>query len=184
MRGKKMLWAVQRVSFNAYIIISTFTVVVGILTAPLLTRLFFNDWRFWRHWKNGFRLLIHAFSTFPKLIKWENNGFMFNVPWSAQPLTSPDQRHAFIRSSWAHGTSCGPCAKCCEKISCPLVDPKTTLCLAYDSFFWRYFNCGRFPTTMSELAYYDCEKWDLFPHPAKPTPARPAPTGEEVWLPK
>jgi hypothetical protein len=35
------------------------------------------------------------------------------------------------------------------------------MCRGYDSFFWRYFNCGRYPTEQREIEYYLCNKWQF-----------------------
>ena len=45
--------------------------------------------------------------------------------------------------------------------ACPLLDENLGLCRGHDSFYWRYFNCGRFPSVSAELDYYNCHKWVL-----------------------
>ena len=175
---QKSIWALQRTLFTIYIVTTTFTVIGGVVTAPLLTHLFFRDWRFWKYFKQSWGLFFHAWQLMPLVAKGENGGFMFNVPLTAPPLTSPDLTLSAIRSDWKAGKSCGDCMRCCDKISCPLLDKKTTLCAGYDSPFWRFFNCGWFPTTHSELSYYACPKWELQPLPWE-NPA-PNPIGEDA----
>jgi len=31
--------------------------------------------------------------------------------------------------------------------------------MSYDSFYWRYFNCGRYPAAQNQIDYYECPKW-------------------------
>jgi len=177
---KKNIWAVQRFLFTAYIVTASFSVVGGVITAPLLTHLFFRDWRFWLYWRHSFRLLIHAYKMMPAIALNENKGFMFSVPLQAPPLTSPDPSAVRLRNDWEHGKTCGPCMACCEKINCPLLDRNTSLCAGYDSPFWRYFNCGRFPTQPHEMEYYDCRKWILLPATPKKARAEEPRAGENM----
>ena len=52
---------------------------------------------------------------------------------------------------------------CCKPggAVCPLLDSEQQRCLGYNSFYWRYFNCGRYPSFAEEVHYYDCRKWTL-----------------------
>lgn len=154
-------WAVKRLSFHLYMVFCLFSIIGGYLTAPLFTYLFFGDWRFWRHINPGWKLLFHGWGFLGNMLRWENNGFMFAVPLTSPPISKPDQKLVTIKSSWEHGFSCGDCSLCCTKIFCPIHDKETGLCRGYDSFFWRYFNCGRFPSMQSEIDYYGCKKWGI-----------------------
>ncbi len=54
-----------------------------------------------------------------------------------------------------------------------------------ESFFWRYFNCGRFPSQQSEIDYYGCPKWVVQGRPAYPEgfatpPPYPVAPGDEA----
>ncbi len=91
------------------------------------------------------------------------SGFMLNVPLASAPSTTPDHDMVRLAPTWEHGSSCGPCSRCCETIACPVLDEETGLCRGYDSFFWRYFNCGRFPSAQREIDYYVCPKWEMKP---------------------
>jgi hypothetical protein len=160
----KARWALARLSFIAYISFSVVSLVGGLLTAPLMTWYFFGDWRFWRHWSAGLRLLPHALRIL-KLIQKENRGFMFSVPLTSPPRSTPDPGTTNLHPGWPHGGSCGACSNCCRPggYTCPLLDETLGLCRGHDSFYWRYFNCGRFPSTTPEIAYYGCRKWVLIP---------------------
>lgn len=158
----RLRWASARLAFIAYIGFSVVSLVGGFLTAPLMTWYFFGDWRFWRHWSAGLGLLPHAFRLLNLMIR-DNQGFMFSVPLTAPPRSVPDSAATTLHPSWPHGGSCGACSNCCRAggHACPLLDEDLGLCRGHDSFYWRYFNCGRFPSVPAELDYYDCDKWVL-----------------------
>jgi len=158
----KVRWASARLIFIAYISFSVVSVLGGFLSAPLMTWYFFGDWRFWRHWSAGLGLLPHAFRLLNLMLR-DNRGFMFSVPLTAPPRSTPDSATTTLHSSWPHGGSCGACSNCCRAggHACPLLDENLGLCRGHDSFYWRYFNCGRFPSVSAELDYYNCHKWVL-----------------------
>lgn len=151
-------WAAARILFILYIGFALFTVVGGILTAPLATWYFFGDWRFWRHWRPTLRLYGQGWRVLGLLARGES-GFMFDVPLTAPPYSAPVPNLTEINPEWTHGSACGECSRCCEKIHCPILDQDTGFCGGYDSFYWRYFNCGRFPSNQREIDYYGCPKW-------------------------
>ena len=92
-------------------------------------------------------------------------GFMLSVPLTSRPRTKPDPKTTQLDHTWQPGNSCGGCSNCCHfgGHACPLLDQASGRCQGYDSFYWRYFNCGRFPTLVEEIDYYDCRKWVLIP---------------------
>ena len=155
-------WALARLTFIVYIVFSVLSLVGGFLTAPLMTWYFFGDWRFWRHWRAGVRLLPHALRLTAMMLG-HNRAFMFSVPLTSPPRSAPDPSSTFPRPDWPHGGSCGDCSNCCKPggHACPLLDSERRRCRGYDSFYWRYFNCGRYPSVEEEIAYYDCQKWAL-----------------------
>lgn len=161
-RFDKARWALARLTFIAYISLSMLTLVGGFLTAPLMTWYFFGDWRFWRYWPAGRRLFMHAYRLLLLMVK-DSRGFMFSVPLTSPPRSAPDRATSTLQPSWPHGRSCGDCANCCRAggYACPLLDETRGLCRGYDSFYWRYFNCGRFPSSMAEIDYYNCGKWAI-----------------------
>jgi hypothetical protein len=150
------------VLFIGYAGFALISVVGGVLTAPLATHLMLGDWRFWRHWPRAWRLLLQGWRMSGLMLKGEG-GFMLDVPLTAPPRSAPDRRIAELNGAWEHGSSCGPCSRCCTKIQCPVLDQETGYCSGYDAFFWRYFNCGRFPSKRSEIDYYACPKWVMRP---------------------
>ncbi len=158
---RKAIWAAKRLAFYVYMGLCFFTFVGGYLTAPLFSYLLFNDWRFWYYVKQGSRLYPHAWKWLVPILRGENGGFLFSVPLTAPPRSRPDPEIAMIRSQWNHGASCGDCFQCCDRVDCPILDREAGKCLGYQSFYWRYFNCGRFPTRQSEIDYYGCPKWEI-----------------------
>ena len=161
---KKARWALARITFIVYIGFSVVSLVGGFLSAPLMTWYFFGDWRFWRYWSAGVGLLPHSWRLL-KLMLSDKRGFMFSVPLSSPPRSIPDPVMTTLHPNWPHGQSCGDCSNCCRAggFACPLLDETLLLCRGHDSFYWRYFNCGRFPSVPPEIGYYDCRKWILAP---------------------
>jgi hypothetical protein len=68
-----------------------------------------------------------------------------------------------ISPAWENGESCADCGKCCKKIQCPLQEETYNRCMGYDSFYWRYFNCGRYPAGQGDIDRYECPKWVMRP---------------------
>ncbi|MCZ6557011.1 MAG: hypothetical protein O7A69_04440 [SAR324 cluster bacterium] len=161
----RIKWAAARLTFHAYIAFSLLSVAGGLLTAPIMTWYFFGDWRFWRHFSVGWKLFCHGWKMVALILRGDNNGFMLSVPLTIPPAKAPDKAIVHIAPSWEHGASCGSCTRCCKEIGCPVLDQESGLCRGYDSFFWRYFNCGRFPTIQPEIDYYGCPKWLMNPEP-------------------
>lgn len=155
-------WALARLLFIVYIVFSVVTLIGGFLTAPLMTWYFLGDWRFWRHWRPGLGLLPHGLRLTAMMLG-HSRAFMFSVPLTSPPRSIPDPSVALFRVDWKHGDSCGDCSNCCKPggAVCPLLDDEQQLCLGYNSFYWRYFNCGRYPSFAEEIHYYDCRKWVL-----------------------
>ena len=56
-----------------------------------------------------------------------------------------------------------------------MLDDERDRCHGYDSFYWRYFNCGRFPSTAEETHYYNCAKWRVTAPARQPDREAPVP---------
>jgi hypothetical protein len=172
-------WAATRVFFIAYVGFALFTVVGGFLTAPLATWYFFGDWRFWRHWGPGVKLFRQGYRVLGLMLRGES-GFMLDVPLAAPPLSAPAPSRVKLNPDWDYGSECGECSRCCAKIGCPIHDPETGFCRGYDAFYWRYFNCGRFPSNQREIDYYGCQKWLMREGFVASTEPKPAPVASKV----
>jgi hypothetical protein len=163
-RLQQLCWATARILFILYIVLSIISLIGGFLTAPLMSWCFFADWRFWRYLAPGLRLPVHGLRLFRAMLTIDK-GFMFEVPLTAEPRCVPDPALTIRRHDWPHGRSCGDCANCCKPLghACPLLGSDYGYCLGYGSFYWRYFNCGRFPSVPEELEFYGCRKWTIIP---------------------
>ena len=166
---QQLRWASARIIFILYVCLSVATVIGGFATAPMMSWYFFGDWRFWRYLGPGSRMLPHGLRIL-RLMFTQERGFMFAVPLTSPPVPVPDPAVALQRQDWEHGASCGTCSNCCKPmgIACPLLASDQGHCLGYNSFYWRYFNCGRFPSLAEEIDFYDCRKWALVAMPANP----------------
>jgi len=160
--ARRLGWAGARLAFYAYIGFSMVTLVGGFLTAPLMTHLFYNDWRFWRHWRRAWRLFPHSWNIAWLMLRREGE-FMLSVPLTSAPRSKPDQGLVELAPGWAHGAGCGDCQRCCHILwlRCPVLDTASGFCSGYNSFYWRYFNCGRYPSRAVEIEYYGCDKWRM-----------------------
>ena len=177
----RLKWAAHRLLFHSYIGFCLLSVVGGFLTAPLMTWLFFGDWRFWRHWRSGVGLFPHGYKMMWHMAGGRNGGFILDVSLDAPPSSSVNRELVALKPSWEFGATCGPCTRCCSKLGCPVLDYDTGLCQGYDSFFWRYFNCGRYPTSQREIEFYLCNKWSLNSQPKNASgPAPPNPRDKKA----
>jgi hypothetical protein len=155
-------WAAARLVFYTYIGFSLGTLGLGgFLTGPIMTWYFYGDWRFWRHWHSAKYLFPHAYRMLWYVLQGKNGGFMLGVPLNAPPYSAANNALVELQPTWEFGSACGPCTRCCSKIHCPVLDADKGMCRGYDSFFWRYFNCGRYPTEQREIEYYLCNKWQF-----------------------
>ena len=57
--------------------------------------------------------------------------------------------------------SCNGCISCCDQLGCIFLDRKNRQCAVYGSFFWKYFNCGRYHSNQFQIDYYGCPKWKM-----------------------
>jgi hypothetical protein len=159
-RWQRIHWAGARMAFLTYIGFSLFSVVGGFLTAPLVIWSFFDDWRFWRHFRRAAALYPHGWRLLGQTLRGERT-ILCGVPLTSAPQSAPSPEAAVLSPTWPHGSSCGPCNHCCQLLRCPVLDLSSIGCSGYNSFFWRYFNCGRYPSSQREIESYGCPKWLL-----------------------
>jgi hypothetical protein len=153
---KKLKWGSLRLMFIACTVFGTTTIIGGFLFFPVFSYCFFGNFRFWRYLRVWPRLLAYAYYFSYISLKGE---LVLSVSFTAPPMSEPKLNPIQINPAWLHGKSCGNCSKCCRKIKCPLLDKASDRCMSYNSFFWRYFNCGRYPESQSEIERYECPKW-------------------------
>jgi len=153
---RKARWAGARILF---ILSTAFGVITGVglyLLAPLFSYWFFGTLRFWKYAGMGPRLIAYAYTMAYRYLKGE---FAPAISLTAPPMSKPDLRLVQINPAWQNGDSCADCGKCCKKIACPLHERSNGYCMGYDAFYWRYFNCGRYPANQKEIDWYECPKW-------------------------
>jgi len=153
---KKLKWAGARIGFISFLTFGLTTGVGLYLLAPLFSYYFFGTFRFWKYARLGPRLLVYAYSLAFGYLKGE---FSPSVSLTLPPMSKPDLSLVQINPAWQNGESCADCGKCCKKLRCPLQEKDHNHCMGYDSFYWRYFNCGRYPLHQGDIDRYDCPKW-------------------------
>ena len=157
--SKRFRWAAARILFLGCVGLCLFTGVATVPLAPLMSWWLFGDWRFWRHLKPGLGMFRHCYRVLGLMFRGEGV-YMFSVPLTSPPFKAPVPDRVQLNPAWPHGRSCGPCRRCCQQGKCcPALDQQTGRCRGYNAFYWRYFNCGRFPSHQQEIDYYDCPKW-------------------------
>ena len=153
---KKIQWAGARALFTASMIFGISTGVGSYLLAPFYSYWFFGTFRFWKHIRMWPRLIAYGYYFAYIYLKGD---FVFSIPYTSPPMTRPSLNAVQLNAAWSHGSSCAACNKCCRKIKCPFLEGSEGRCRSYNSFYWRYFNCGRYPATQDEIDRYECPKW-------------------------
>lgn len=160
---KTGVWVAARILFYGYWFMGILSLgFTFFLFAPLTTYYYFNDLRFWRYIRLYRKFFFITFRIFYKMATERNYGFIFTAPLTGAPLSAPNPDKVKLSSKWTAAVhTCEGCSQCCEKIDCPALDPEKGICLSYNSFFWRYFNCGRYPINQKQIEYYQCPKWKM-----------------------
>lgn len=158
---RKLGWLTSRSIFLVLYFITLLT--GGLLTfllAPLTSYLMFADWRFWRHARYFLPLTLFSYRQLYMLLTQPAYWQCCTLPLTAPPRKAPDKETVQLAATWNTAENeCGDCSQCCSQLRCPLLDDKTGYCRSYNSFFWHYFNCGRYPSTQAQIDYYGCGKW-------------------------
>lgn len=137
------------------------------LLAPLSSYWLFNDWRFWKYVHLFHPMLRTVYGQLGMILFDSEYNRFFSVNMTAPPATSPSLALVSVSPAWQSShCECSGCSRCCRKVGCALLDEETGYCLSYDSFYWRYFNCGRYPATQDQIDFYDCPKWIMRDQPA------------------
>jgi hypothetical protein len=156
-------WALYRIVF---VITATFGSLTGglgaYLLAPLYSYYFFNDLNFLKYHQYFFPLAKSYWRFIYRLFSSEDYREEYSLGLTLPPCTSPDLAYLQLAATWDGDLfDCDQCTRCCTIIDCPLMDNTNHLCRAYNSFFWRYFPCGRYPKTQQQIEYYGCPKWEV-----------------------
>ena len=160
---QKAKWATARILFMtaAFGSIATGN-ILGYLLGPLYSWYFFKDFNFLKYHRYFFSMTLCGWRLLAEWSRSPGYRIMFAIPLTAPPESAPDLSLVRVRSDWheSHG-GCNGCVQCCTRRACPLLDPERNLCRSYGSFFWRYFNCGRYPENAAQIRHYDCPKWEM-----------------------
>lgn len=160
---QRIKWSFVRILY--YITLALAALTGGIATyllAPIPSYYFFGDFAFWRHIKYFYPLNKQMYRIIYFWLSDHKYRSMFSQPLSSPPMKGPDRTKLKISPKWEHGEyDCAGCVKCCIKISCPMLDSDENKCLVYNSPYWNYFSCGRYPVSQEQIDYYDCFKWQM-----------------------
>ncbi|MCX6242858.1 MAG: hypothetical protein NTX43_13725 [Bacteroidetes bacterium] len=159
----KIYWASARLLFLFLVMAGIFTAGLFIyLTGPVFSWYFHRDWHFGRYRHLVFPTVLLSYCILADWIKNPGYRSSFLTSLTASPRSAPDNSKVRVRPDWpmADGT-CNGCIQCCTKRACTMIDKERNICLSYDSFYWRYFNCGRYPESPRQIEYYNCPKWEI-----------------------
>lgn len=156
-------WATARIVFLIMVFAGTASGgMLAYLLGPVYSWYFFNDTHFLKHHRLILPLAVSHLKLILEWIRDPDYRRMFTIPLTAPPMTSPDMSRVRIKTTWPHDAStCNGCVECCIKRSCSFLDPEKNQCTCYGSFFWLYFNCGRYPENVEQIRYYECPKWEV-----------------------
>jgi len=156
-------WATARIVFLIMAFAGTASGgVLAYLLGPVYSWYFFNDTNFLKYRRLFLPLAVSHLKLIIDGLLNPDYRRMFTIPLTTPPLTSPDLSRVQIRTTWPEGAcGCNGCTQCCIERSCPLLDPEQNRCKSYGSFFWLYFNCGRYPENVQQIRYYECPKWEV-----------------------
>jgi hypothetical protein len=161
--GQKIKWSSIRIWYYLSIALTALTGgLYAYITIPYFSYIFFNDLAFWKHGKHYPKLIGQLYRIIYFCIVDPRYRAMYSQPLAAPPSSGPDQTRVKLSDGWISGKNdCARCVNCCIKIKCPLMDDQGKKCLVYNSVYWRYFSCGRFPVSQRQIDYYECPKWEM-----------------------
>ena len=109
-----------------------------------------------------FRLWAHVYKVMWRSLSDKSYRDMYPSKISDPPKLHTDRSLVRINTSWTGDEgNCDACKNsCCVQLKCPLMADNGR-CLGYNSLFFNYFYCGRYPENQSQIDYYDCPKWEL-----------------------
>lgn len=109
-----------------------------------------------------FSLWAHVYKVMWRSISDKSYRDMYPSKITDPPKLHTDRSLVRIKPTWTgEEGNCDVCkASCCVQLKCPLM-ASNGRCLGYNSLFFNYFYCGRYPENQSQIDYYDCPKWEL-----------------------
>ncbi len=159
----KVLWVFLRLVFYAYCAISVLSIgVIAWITLPIFTKIFFNSWNPAKFARKVYPILFSILNIFINHLSKKEYRKHFSVPIKSAPIMEPSIDKLILQKQWqGNRYDCNGCLDCCIKAECPMIDFETRQCMSYGSFFYKYFNCGRFPANQFLIEFYGCKKWEV-----------------------
>lgn len=160
---QKLKWTTARLAFFVAVFGATATGnVLAFVLGPLYSWYFFNDLKCFKYYKYFYSISVSGWKMILSCLRDPAYRKMFAIPLAAPPMMGPNLSQARVRDSWPKDApACNGCSQCCGRRACPLLDTESNRCRSYGSFFWRYFNCGRYPERRDQIEYYECSKWEI-----------------------
>ncbi|MDA8124047.1 MAG: hypothetical protein M0009_02500 [Deltaproteobacteria bacterium] len=160
---QKWRWTAARLAFIGAALAATATGnILAFLLGPLYSWYFFQDLNCFKHYRHFNAITACGWKMVLTWLREPEYRNMFAIPLTAPPLLSPDLSLVKVSAAWPKdAAACNGCAQCCTRIACPLLDREVNHCRSYGSFYWRYFNCGRYPERLAQIRYYHCKKWEV-----------------------
>ena len=160
--ANRVKWLLARTVFAAFAL-SCFVTggLLAYVLGPIYAWYLFGDLRFWKYQRFVFPVWRSAWRQLGEWLGTPTYRQMLAIPVVSPPRIAPDLALVRVRSAWPSSDgSCGGCVKCCSHRRCALLNAETNQCRSYGSFFWSYFNCGRYPESQKQIQYYSCGKWE------------------------
>jgi len=156
----ELVWSLARLGYYLFAISALLTGgLTAYLLAPIGSYIFFGRWNFIPYLKFFPKIMKQGYWFVGLMIRNPGNVSLFEIGLSDPPMSGPDRNEIRISKQWEYSDKdCTDCTMCCKKLNCPLVASNGN-CLSYNTFFWRYFLCGRFPQNQKQIDFYECRKW-------------------------
>ena len=132
-------------------------ILAPLYKAALAPRVSYRDINPFRVWSCMFRIAWRTLTS-------KNYRSIFPIKLTDPPKLHTDLKLVRVKDSWQGAKdNCDLCqASCCMALRCPLLG-ENGRCLGYDSWFFNYFYCGRYPENQGQIDYYKCPKWEVRP---------------------
>ena len=133
-----------------------------IVFAPAYTWFFFRERKFLKYSRYWIPGCIQVIDHFTRIFSNGRYRVMFRVKLTDPIRSTPDLGILRLSKSWQGNLeNCNGCISCCNQLGCIFLDREKKQCVIYGSFFWKYFNCGRYPSNQFQIDYYNCPKWEI-----------------------
>lgn len=157
--------------FFMLLVLATFGLSM-ILLSPVYTWYYHRELKFLKYARFWYPSYLMLVTHLWRLLQNRDYRRHFKIGWSDPPKSSSDLSRLRINDAWKGDLhTCSGCISCCEQLNCVFLDREKKQCRSYHSFFWNYFNCGRYPESQFQIDHYKCPKWkmkeyDVTLHPA------------------